>query len=73
MQAEYSHLLQLGRAERLQLVEDLWDSLAAEESQLPLPEWKVEELRRRKARYLENPKSGLNWEEVKRRARAQND
>ena len=73
MQAEYTHLLQLGRAERLQLVEDLWDSLAAEENELPLPDWKMEELRRRKARYLENPETGMTWEQVKSRARAQND
>lgn len=73
MQAEHAHLFQLGRAERLQLVEDLWDSLAAEEKELPLSDWKKDELRSRKERYLQNPESGRSWEEVKQRARSQGD
>ena len=55
MNPEFSSLFKLGRAERLQLVEDLWDSIAMEDQSLPLPEWKVDELRHRKERFAQNP------------------
>jgi putative addiction module component (TIGR02574 family) len=70
MNAEFAPLLKLGRAERLQLVEDLWDSLAQEDSTLPLSDAKRDELRLRKERFLQHPQSGLSWEEVKSQARA---
>ena len=72
MNKEFAPLFKLGRAERLQLVEDLWDSIAAEDSQLPLQEWKRDELRRRKERFLQHPSSGSTWEQVKAAARARN-
>ena len=73
MRIEFSDLFKLGRAERLQLVEDLWDSIAQEEADLPVPDWKRDELRRRKERFLEDPSSGRTWDQVKQRARTQND
>ena len=60
----------LSPSEKLQLVEDLWDDLAATPSDIPLPDWQVEELDRRKANLMSNPASGLRWDEVKRRVRA---
>jgi putative addiction module component (TIGR02574 family) len=59
----------LSPAEKLQLVEDLWDDLAATPEAVPVHEWQKEELARRKVNLLQNPSSGLNWEEVKRRVR----
>ena len=73
MRAEFAPIFRLGRAERLQLVEDLWDSIAEEDAQLPVPAWKREELRRRKERLLREPSAGESWEQVKRRARARHD
>jgi len=73
MNSEFASLFKLARAERLQLVEDLWDSIAEEEAELPIPDWKRDELRRRKERFLEDPASGSTWEQVQRRARAGND
>jgi putative addiction module component (TIGR02574 family) len=61
----------LSPSEKLQLVEDLWDDLASTPSDVPLPEWQTEELDRRKASLMGNPASGLPWDEVKRRVRAQ--
>jgi len=69
VKTEFEHLFQLSRAERLQLVEDLWDSIAREDQKSPVAAWKRDELRRRKARFLQEPKSGRTWEQVKRRAR----
>ena len=59
----------LSPAEKLQLVEDLWDDLAANPAAVPVHEWQEEELARRKANLLNNPASGLSWEEVKQRVR----
>jgi len=73
MNKEFAPLFKLGRAERLQLVEDLWDSLAEEDAQPPVSDWKRDELRRRKERFMQHPSSGRTWEQVKVRARAQND
>ncbi len=73
MNTELALLSKLSRAERLQLVEDLWDSIAKEDSALPVSEAKLNELRRRKERFLQHPASGRTWEQVKQRARAQHD
>ena len=69
MSSEHTHLFKLGRAERLQLVEALWDSIAREEGSLPVPDEKRAELRRRKERFSRHPASGRTWEQVKERAR----
>lgn len=61
----------LSPAEKLQLVEDLWDDLAATPSDVPLPDWQVKELDRRKANLMNSPASGLGWDDVKRRVRSQ--
>ena len=58
MNAEFAPLFKLGRAERLQLVEDLWDSIAQEDEHVRVSELKQEELRRRKQRFLQHPDSG---------------
>ena len=60
----------LSPSEKLQLVEDLWDSLACEASNVPVHEWQLEEASRRRENLLNDPGSGLSWEELKRRIRA---
>jgi len=60
----------LSPTEKLQLVEDLWDDLAATPESVPVHDWQKEELARRKANLLSNPASGLSWEEIKRRVRS---
>ena len=60
----------LSKSEKLQLVEDLWDDLAADPAAVPVHDWQKEELARRKANLMKNPAAGLTWEEVKRRVRA---
>jgi len=52
--------------ERVQLVEDLWDSIARSNTDLPVPQWQKDELARRKQRYLQHPDSGETWDQVKR-------
>ncbi len=70
MKTEFAPLFKLGRAERLELVEDLWDSIAAEDAALPVSEAKHAELRRRKEHFQSHPNSGRTWAEVKDHARA---
>lgn len=60
----------LSASEKLQLVEDLWDDLAATSEAVPVHDWQKEELDRRKDNLMRNPASGLTWEEVKRRVRS---
>ena len=63
-------IFDLSPSEKLQLVEDLWDDLAATPEGVPVHDWQKDELARRKANLLNNPSSGLSWEEVKRRIRS---
>jgi putative addiction module component (TIGR02574 family) len=58
---------QLTFNERLQLVEDLWDSLELDQDQIPVPDWHREELDRRLAAYQRDPGAGASWEEVRER------
>jgi putative addiction module component (TIGR02574 family) len=63
-------IFDLTPSEKLQLVEDLWDDLAATPEAVPVHDWQKEELARRKANLLQYPASGLTWEEVKQRVRS---
>lgn len=62
-------IFDLSPPEKLQLVEDLWDDLAADPENVPVHDWQLEELARRKANLKSHPASGLSWDEVKRRIR----
>lgn len=69
MNVNIGSVFDLTPPEKLQLVEDLWDDLAANPETIPVHDWQKEELARRKANLLNNPASGLSWEEIKRRIR----
>lgn len=60
----------LSPAEKLQLVEDLWDDLAAFPEDVLMHDWQREELARRKANLLSHPASSVSWEDVKQRIRS---
>ena len=60
----------LSPAEKLQLVQELWDDLAAAPEAVPVHDWQKQELARRKANLLNSPTLGQPWEEVKRTVRA---
>lgn len=66
----FTSIFDLSPTEKLQLVEDIWDDLAAIPEAVPVHDWQKQELARRKANLLNNPASGLSWEEVKRRVRS---
>ncbi|MBD2425014.1 addiction module protein [Phormidium sp. FACHB-1136] len=58
---------QLSVAERIQLAEDLWDSILAESDELPWTDAQTQELDRRLEQYQADPKIGSSWEVVKGR------
>lgn len=60
-------LLKLSVSERIQLVEDLWDSIAAEQEHIPVPDGQKEELRRRLKEHEADPDSAIPWAEVRER------
>ncbi len=58
---------QLSIAERIQLAEDLWDSLSEKQGELPLTDAQQQELDRRLEQYQQDTMPGSTWEEVKQR------
>jgi putative addiction module component (TIGR02574 family) len=60
--------LKLSVSERIQLVEDIWDSIAAEASEtLELSQAQKDELHRRVAAHRADPSTAVPWEQVKSR------
>lgn len=55
---------QLDLAERLQLVEDLWDSVALHAAELPLTDAQRDELDRRLALHQEDPARGISMNAI---------
>ena len=51
--------------ERLQLVEDIWDSIAHDAKALPLTPEQRAELHRRWAEHERDPASAIPWEQVR--------
>jgi putative addiction module component (TIGR02574 family) len=63
---DYRHL---SLTERLQLVEDIWDSIAEEAREapdaVPLSEAQLAEMRRRREAHRRDPGSAIPWEQVR--------
>ncbi len=51
-------------SEKLLLVEDIWDSIARSNSELPMPEWQKVELDKRYSDYKNGNLKLHNWEGV---------
>ena len=60
-------IAELSIAERIQLAEDLWDSILEQQEELPLSQAQQQELERRLENYKKNPTNGSSWEDVKKR------
>lgn len=63
-------LFDLSPPEKLQLVEDLWDDLAANPTDVPVHQWQKEELARRKANLSSHLSPGMSWDDMKARVRS---
>jgi len=54
----------LGLSEKLLLVEDIWDSIAVSNSDIPMPMWQKRELDKRYEEYKEGKLELHIWEDV---------
>ena len=64
---DFSHL---STAERIIVVEEIWDSIAVEQAETPLTPAQQAELDRRLQAYRNSPGAGDSWEAVKSRIQA---
>jgi len=71
MNTQLSEILQLSVAERIQLVEDIWDSIANVPDAVALTEEQQAEIERRIEAYQANPKEGISWNDLKNQLRKQ--
>ena len=67
MSISIDDLRKLPVPERLELVESLWDSIAADADQLLLTDLQARELDRRLAAHEANPGEGASWQEIRDR------
>jgi len=51
-------------SEKLRLVEEIWDSIAASNSELPMPDWQKKELDKRYNEYKEGKLKLHDWRSV---------
>jgi putative addiction module component (TIGR02574 family) len=65
--SDIPEILGLSMPEKILLVEDLWDSIASDESNVPVPQSHVEELDRRFRRHKSHPGALLSLEELQSR------
>lgn len=66
-QLSVTEILELPVAERIRLVELIWDSIAAVPEAIPVSEELKAELDRRFSEFEANPGGGSPWEEVRER------
>ncbi|MFZ0932589.1 MAG: addiction module protein [Syntrophobacteraceae bacterium] len=66
-----SEIKKLSVAERILIVEEIWDSIAAEQESVELTEAQKTELDRRITSCDSSPDEGGSWEEIKRRLKTQ--
>jgi len=62
-----SEIAEMPINERINLVEDIWDSIADLPETVKIPEWHKKELEKRLKAYHENPNEGSPWADVKER------
>lgn len=59
----------LSLPQKLILTQDIWDSIALENGNLPLPEWQKYELEKRYNEYRDGKMELYNWQEVHKNLR----
>jgi putative addiction module component (TIGR02574 family) len=62
-----TEISQISVADRLSLIDLLWESMAENPDLLPVPEAQQQELDRRLANLASDPAAGSSWEAVKAR------
>ena len=68
MNIKLEDLFKLSTAERIQLAEDLWDSVAADPQSLPpLTEAQVAEIERRLSEHARDSTTAISWDDLRKR------
>ncbi len=67
MKTHVAEILSLSVKERLRIVEEIWDSIAASPEEIPLDAAQRKELDRRKREHRQNPSAAKPWSEIKAR------
>lgn len=67
MSVRFEEILNLSVKERLDLVEEIWDSIAANPDAIQLTPAQIDELDRRKREHLKDPKAARPWAEIHER------
>ena len=65
MSISMDDIRKLSVAERIQLVEDIWDTIATSPGDVPLTEPQRQELDRRLDEYSKEPSGGRAWDAVR--------
>jgi putative addiction module component (TIGR02574 family) len=65
MSTVLKHALSLSVEQRLELIEEIWDSLAATPEAIPVTEAQRKELARRRRTHARKPSAARSWEEVR--------
>lgn len=66
MNTKVADILELSVAEKIQIVEDIWDSISQNPEELPVSEAEKQELDKRLENYKQNPNEGIEWETLKK-------
>ena len=62
-----NNILELSISERIQLVQDIWDSIAINPEEIPVIDSQKQELDRRLKLFQQNPDKVSKWQEVKQK------
>ncbi len=62
-----AEILEMSVDDRLRIVEDIWDSIAADSKDLKISNELRQELDRRLEAYKEDPDAGVSWEDLDNR------
>ena len=69
MSVDIAEILNLSVKKRLELIEEIWDSIASDQQAIPLSSAQRRELDRRKREHLADPAAAAPWSEVHNRLR----
>lgn len=64
MKTEFPEIFALSVEKKIELLGELWDSIAESPANVVIPGWQIEELDRRREEYERNPGIGMTWDEV---------
>ena len=72
MNTQVAEIFELSVAERIQIVEDIWDSIVNTPEEISLSEAEKAKLNKRLESYQQNPNEGIEWETLKKNLSLEN-